>query len=245
MFKQLVPHRLLPLDAIWLFERGQIEPAVLFGTLLHDLTAIADQAIDHLEIGSEGPHLFQDRCRGIVRHDNVHRQSSCGAICRGGASSISCGGQRKLFGAELEGAGYRQAQTAVFERTGRVQAFILYPELLHPQAISGSRRIGERRPALTQLHLCRSVSYREDFLVTPEISIPARHGVRGKTVLDRVQVIARKERLPHRRKSNELLTFDLLSGTHALEVGRARQLIRIRHHLSLWLVEVFSTRTPE
>ena len=65
LLHQLVPHRLLPFHPVRLLERGEVEPTVLLHPLAHHLAAVADQAVEQLEVGAEGRDLLEDRRRSV------------------------------------------------------------------------------------------------------------------------------------------------------------------------------------
>src|SRR5690606_32003043 len=63
LLEELVPHRLLPLDAVGLLERREVEPSVRIRAFGDAAGGVGDQAIDQFEAGAERLDLLEDRPR--------------------------------------------------------------------------------------------------------------------------------------------------------------------------------------
>jgi hypothetical protein len=107
----------------------------------------------------------------------------CGRrICSEGAASISCGRHGYFFYAECFGHANRDRDSAGFERSSGIQAFVFDPNI-------GKLTAGENwSKAFAQRN---GVDFRKNFTISPKICFPACESTKSEFRFD-LQIVSRK-----------------------------------------------------
>ena len=176
LFRDLQPHRLLALDAIRLFQRRGVEPAVLFDALRDELAGVGDEAIDQRQVRTIDAALQLVDLRGILRHGDAQVNARLRAVGRPSAARVARGWHGHVQDAEFLSARNAGAGAARFERTARVEPFIFYEQLLQPQLRAKFAGVQHGRKALPQRHDVGVVLHRQQLPVAPHIPSARRHG---------------------------------------------------------------------
>src|SRR5215471_16459900 len=140
LFPHLVTHRFLAFHAVRLFQRRNVIPSFAVFVLRHILSAIRDQSVQLYHPGAKRLALHYVRRRRVCWHhdhggDSSHRRIRCQR-----ASRVSCCRRCQGSYSQLLSARHRRRHTARFERTCRVQSFVLDIEVLKPPCSTGHRR---------------------------------------------------------------------------------------------------------
>ena len=173
LFGDFVAHGFLAFDAVGLFRRAHVEPAVFFPRIgffqLGDFfRAVADQAVDQCDVRAVVIALDAVGHGDVFGHEDVGFESGGGGVGGEGSGGVSGGWNRQLLQAEVAGHGYAGGQAAGFERSGGIQAFVLDVDV-------GIFAAGEHgREAFAESH---GVSFGQDGIVAPH---GRRAGDRGE-----------------------------------------------------------------
>jgi hypothetical protein len=168
---------------------------VLRAALGHARAAVGDEAVEQLQVGAQGADLVEDGDRRVARDHDVGAHPGGGGVRGGRAPRVPGGGERHLADPELERARHRHAQPARLERSRGILPFILDPHPLHPQVRGEAGRLDQRRPPLAQAHGVRRVAHGKELGVAPQVGRAASQILAPKPATDRLQVVARVERL--------------------------------------------------
>ena len=150
LFGELIAHGFLAFDSVGLFERADIEPALGIFAAGDDFGAIADEAIDQGDVRAVGFALDEVSLRDIARHEDVRFHSGGCGIGSEGAGGISSGGDGDFAYSEFGAHGYGTGESASLEAGGRVETFVLEPEILGADALAGAGGGEQGRHALAK-----------------------------------------------------------------------------------------------
>ncbi len=142
----LVSHRLLPLDAVRLLQRRDVEPPLGVLPLRDDPSAVVDEAVDERHVGAVRLALDPEDLRRVARHEDVAGEARLRRV--GGRGAPGVPRRRQGDGPRPERLRHRdrRAQPARLEGAGRVSGLLLDPDVPHPEPCPEPRRVEEGRP---------------------------------------------------------------------------------------------------
>src|SRR6185312_9592393 len=120
-----VAHRLLSLDAEWLLETRDVEPALGLLALIHDLGAIADQSVDECDARAVLLAFHTVRNRNVLRHEDVRLDTGGSTIGCERARSVAGGWDSDLANSVRLAHRHRGAQPTRLERACGIQPLVL------------------------------------------------------------------------------------------------------------------------
>src|SRR5712691_8784456 len=121
LLSELVAHGFLALHTVRLFERREVEPAVLVTACCHTSTGVGNQSVYQLDVRPVDLALDDKRPRHIPRHEHVGLQSSPRGIGRGSPTGVPRRWDGYLGHAQFGSARNGQRQATGLEGTRGVE----------------------------------------------------------------------------------------------------------------------------
>src|SRR5207253_8607263 len=179
LLRDLEAQRLLPLDPVWLLQRGGVEPAVLGAGLLHHRSRVGYRAIDEVHARAVRRRLtLDDLGRGRGHHDD-DPEPGASPVCGPGRAGVAGRREGDRRRAELAGARHADGRAARLERACRQEALVLDEEAMQAERLAERVRLDDRGVPLPEGHRVVRIVHRQQLAVAPEGRLPAgEHGAR-------------------------------------------------------------------
>ena len=216
LFRQLVAHRLLALDAIRLLQRRDVVPAERLAALRGDAAGVGDQPVDERHLRAVQLRFRDERRLHVFRHEDLRGNAGAGRIGRHRVRGVARRRHRQRRGAERFRARHGRGLSARLERVGRVQRFVFDVEPRQPELRAETRRVQQRREAFTERDRRFAREDGHHLGVAPHRSHAiaqrlARPRARGR------EVVAREQR--HRARGAEVMRLPRVERTRAARHG--------------------------